>query len=159
SGVRADSLPSKYDTTRPLGVTPSAWVSRRSRRVSSAATTSAAASSSASRGGASETSPMGAPASTTVPGTSPSSQCRPGAAGAAAYPPWAAPPPHGSLRWRGDQYRVLPGHPAGAGAARAAAVVAAAAAPFRLPGVGPQRRRPRPAGPAVHRAVGPAVVG
>src|SRR5690606_10587244 len=76
SGVRADSLPSKYDTTRPLGVTPSAWVSRRSRRVSSAATTSAPASSSASRGGASETSPMGVPASTRVPVTPPSSQYR-----------------------------------------------------------------------------------
>ncbi len=76
SGVRAVSLPSKYDTTRPFGVTPSAWVSRRSRRVSSAATTSAPASSSASRGGASEMSPMGVPASTRVPVTRPSSQER-----------------------------------------------------------------------------------
>src|SRR3954469_24146203 len=77
SGVRAASLPSKYDTIRPLGVTPSPWVSRRSRRVSSAATTSAPASSAASRGGASARSPMGVPAKTRVPVTPPSSQGRP----------------------------------------------------------------------------------
>ncbi len=63
---------------------------------------------------------------------------------------------HGSLRWRGDQYRVLHGHPAGAGPSGPAAVVAATAAPFRLCG-GAQRRRPRPPRAAVRRAQ-PAVV-
>ncbi len=67
SGVRADSLPSKYETTRPVVCTPSPWVSRRSRRVSSAATTSARSSSAASRGGASARSPIGVPASTSTP--------------------------------------------------------------------------------------------
>ena len=58
-GVRAVSLPSKYETTRPVTVTPSSRVSRPSRRVSSAATTSAVASSCASRGEASSTRPIG----------------------------------------------------------------------------------------------------
>src|SRR3954469_14737308 len=67
-GVRADSFPSKYDTTRPVNVTPSSATSRRSRLVSSAATTSAEANSCASRCGASATRPMGVAASTSTPG-------------------------------------------------------------------------------------------
>src|SRR3954451_20434449 len=67
-GVRADSFPWKYDTTRPVNVTPSSATSRRSRLVSSAATTSAEANSCASRGGASATRPMGVAASTSTPG-------------------------------------------------------------------------------------------
>src|SRR4051795_1720768 len=67
-GVRADSFASKYDTTRPVNVTPSSATRRRSRLVSSAATTSAEASSCASRGGASATRPMGVAASTSTPG-------------------------------------------------------------------------------------------
>ena len=59
---------------RPPGRRPRCrgrWVSRRSRRVSSAATTSAPASSAASRGEASSTRPIGVPASTSTPRTRP----------------------------------------------------------------------------------------
>src|SRR5439155_3256788 len=61
------SLPSKYDTTRPGTVTPRSRASRASRRVSSAATTSALLSASASRGEASPELPSGAPSNTSRP--------------------------------------------------------------------------------------------
>src|SRR5688572_24409611 len=66
SGVRWRSLPSKYEITRPPTVTPRSDASRRNRRVSSAATTSADASSSANRGEASSARPIGVAARTSI---------------------------------------------------------------------------------------------
>src|SRR5690606_33231984 len=65
-GVRATSLPSKYDTTRPDGVIWRSDSNRLSRRVSSAAITSAVANSCARRGGASPTWPIGVAARTST---------------------------------------------------------------------------------------------
>src|SRR5256886_6307357 len=67
SGVRRSSLPSKYDTTRPATATPRPRASRCSRRVSSAATTSALVSAAFIRSDASAGLPSGAPTRTSRP--------------------------------------------------------------------------------------------
>lgn len=121
---------------------PSAWVSLRSRRVSSAATTSAVSSSAASRGGASATSPMGVPASTSVPVVPVTSPILPARAAPLAQ--------MRSLRWRGDEYcaRGPAGQRRRGSRLRPAAFLAAAAAPLR----------PFPtAGDGAARAPGPAL--
>ena len=75
SAVRAASLPSKYDTTRAFVVTSSRSSSRRSRRVSSAAITSASASAARNRGEASPALPIGVAASTRTPRGPSSATC------------------------------------------------------------------------------------
>lgn len=131
---------------------PSAWVRRRSLRVSSAATTSAVSSSAASRGGASATSPMGVPASTSVPVVPVTSAILPARATALAQ--------MRSLRWRGDEYCARsPTGPRRRGTARRrSGLLAAAAAPLR-PFAPARDRAARAACPALHQARHPVVGG
>ena len=100
-------------------------------------------------------SPMGVPARTRVPGQL--SRAHPPRGRRIRTHPRALTHPctgltqRCSLRWRGDQYRVLHGHPAGPGPPGPAAVVAAEAAPIRLHGAA-QKRCTRAPGAAVRRA-------